>query len=70
MKTQDEIILQTKYTRVAYFGAAKATQGSGFQMCDTKGGACRYDNTFLTVGNWPIYNGGTNLPYTWSYNTY
>ena len=70
VKTQDEIMLQSKYTRVAYFGGAKADQAWGFQMCDKKGGVCRYDNTFLTTGNWPIYNGGSNLSYIWSYNTY
>ncbi|MBC7383633.1 MAG: hypothetical protein H7296_11695 [Bacteroidia bacterium] len=70
VKTQDEIMLQSKYTRVAYFGAAKADLGCGFQMCDKRGGACRYDNTFLTTGNWPIYNCGSNLSYTWTYNTY
>ncbi len=70
IKTQDELILQTKYTRTAYFGAAKADQGCGFQMCDTKGGTCRYDNTFLTLVNWPIYNCGANWNYTWSYNLY
>lgn len=66
--TQDELITQRKITRAAYFAGAKIDQGWGFQMCDDQG--CRYDNTFLTSGNWPIYDGGSIFAYTWSYNTY
>lgn len=69
VKTQDEIVTQHKITRTAYFGAAKADQAWGYQMCDDKG--CRYDDTFLPSGqHWPIYDGGTIWGYTWPYNSY
>lgn len=62
VKTQDELILQRKITRIAYFGAAKADQGCGFQT---------QDNTFLPAGQyWPIYDCGANWNYTWPYNSY
>lgn len=71
VKTQDELPLQEKFSRTAYFGAAKSDHAWGFQMCDTRGGTCRYDETFLPVGQyWPIYNGGANWNYTWPYNSY
>lgn len=70
VKSQDELVLQSKWSRTAYFGAAKSDQGWGFVMCDTKGGDCRSDNTFLTTGNWPIFNGGANWNFTWPYNSY
>ncbi len=70
VKTQDELVLQSKYTRTSYFGAAKVDQGCGFQLCDTKNGSCRFDNTFLSIGNWPIYNCGANWNFTWPYNSY
>ena len=71
VKTQDELVLQSKFSRVAYFTSAKSDQGCGFEMCDTKGGACRYDDTFLPSGqHWPIYNCGANWNFTWPYNSY
>ncbi len=59
--TDDALVTQRKITRVAYFGAAKANQGCGFNT---------NDNTFLTTGFWPIYDCGTIWNYTWPYNTY
>jgi hypothetical protein len=74
VKTQDELVLQRKISRTAYFGDAKTDQGWGFNLCDTKGGKCRYDNTFLSTGNWPAYDGngtgGANWNFTWPYNSY
>lgn len=74
VKTQDELILQRKISRTAYFGAAKSDQGWGFLLIDKKGGGSRYDNTFLTTGYWPPYDGnagnGANWHYTWPYNSY
>lgn len=71
VKTQDDLILQSKYSRSGYFGAAKTSQGCGFQMCDGRTGYCRYDTEFLPSGqNWPIYNCGANLSFTWPYNSY
>ena len=71
IKTQDDLILQSKYSRSGYFGAAKTSQGCGFQMCDGRTGYCRYDTEFLPSGqNWPIYNCGANLSFTWPYNSY
>lgn len=72
--TQDELITQRKITRTAYFGAALTDQGWGFNLCDKSGGNCRYDNTFLSTGNWPAYDGnngsGAIWSYTWPYNSY
>ncbi len=74
VKSQDEIILHRKISRNSYFGAAKTDQGWGFNLCDKKGGSCRYDNTFLNTGNWPAYDGngtsGTSWNYTWPYQSY
>lgn len=71
VKTQDELLLQSKYSRASYFGAAKSDQGWGFQLCDTRKGSCRYDETFLPSGQyWPKYNEGANWNFTWPYNSY
>lgn len=68
VKTQDELILQTKYSRSGYFGAAKYDQAWGFQMCDGRTGYCRYDDYFNS--RWPIYNGGANWSFTFPFNSY
>lgn len=70
-KSQDDLILQSKYSRSGYFGAAKTNQGCGFQMCDGKTGYCRYDTDFLPSGQyWPVYNCGANVSFTWPFNSY
>lgn len=71
VKTQDEIALESKFSRAAYFGGAKSDQGWGFQMCDSRSGSCRYDDTFLPTGEyWPKYNEGGNWNFTWPWKSY
>jgi hypothetical protein len=74
VKTQDEIALQRKITRSAYFGAAKANNNWGFEMFNRKDNSQGYDNGFLTTGNWPLYDGngknGAKWNFTWPYNSY
>jgi hypothetical protein len=74
VKTQDELVTQRKISRIAYFGAAKTDQGWGFNLCDKGSSPCRYDNTFLSTGYWPAYDGNGNAGaiwnYTWPYNSY
>ncbi|HEX4958565.1 MAG TPA: hypothetical protein VFV46_10335 [Lacibacter sp.] len=74
VKTQDEIALQLKVTRSSYFGAAKTDQGWGFEMKNRKNSSSGFDNSFLSTGNWPLYNGnganGSSWNFTWPYNSY
>lgn len=67
--TQDELILQRKISRNAYFAGARSDQGCGFALTDYTG--TKYDNTFLTSGAyWPVYDCGVNWSFTWPYNNY
>lgn len=74
VKTQDEITLQRKITRSAYFIGAKTDNNWGFEMFNRKDKSEGYDNGFLTSGNWPLYDGnkkdGANWNFTWPYNSY
>lgn len=62
VKTEDPIQAQLKQSRTDYLRTAKKDQGHGFLTNPA-------DNTFLTQGHWPIYNGGinTNWAWTWPY---
>jgi hypothetical protein len=65
VKTEDGLQAQVKQNRNDYLTTARQDQGHGFLSNPA-------DNTFLTSGFWPIYNGGssTNWSWTWPYNWY
>jgi hypothetical protein len=65
VKTEDPIQAQVKQDRSDYLRTARQDQGHGFLSNPA-------DNTFLTSGYWPIYNGGaaTNWSWTWPFNWY
>jgi len=65
VKSEDRIQAQLKQGRSDYLITARQDQGHGFLTNPA-------DNTFLTSGFWPIYNGGsgTNWSWTWPFNWY
>lgn len=60
VKTEDPIQAQLKQSRNDYLQTAKRDQGHGFLTNPA-------DNTFLTQGYWPIYNGGLNTNWSWTW---
>lgn len=58
VKSQDEILTQTKMPRRSYFTMAKEDRGCGFDPMPRFG------------ENWPLWDCGTNWTYSWPYKVY